>query len=225
MQAFLRCWVTHTVITSFRQTGAFRTSLVAFTLSIHARGAYDMKTGHGYNVVPACMATVALWETTEFLVFSWNIGTKVSGPRSRRAKILSVTWRLFSYPSVKTCVLGAQKNRLIETVLSRTHNICFGCEIRKMNCNYALLSRGLISLTLYSLHAGVIFHAFVVDCRLFFLQKIFQVHYQSVKRVGSRSGSAFCRSWSGSKLFAKFIIEHTTSSPLAREGLSTPMLA
>ena len=33
---------------------------------------------------------------------------------------------LFSYPSIKTCVFGAQKNRLIETVLLSTHNICFG---------------------------------------------------------------------------------------------------
>ena len=33
--------------------------------------------------------------------------------------------RLFSYPPVQTCVLGAQKNRLIKTVLC-THNICFG---------------------------------------------------------------------------------------------------
>ena len=32
----------------------------------------------------------------------------------------------FSCPSVLTCVLGAQKNRLIETVLLSTHNICFG---------------------------------------------------------------------------------------------------
>ena len=32
----------------------------------------------------------------------------------------------FSYPSVLTYVLGAQKNRLIETVLLSTHNICFG---------------------------------------------------------------------------------------------------
>ena len=38
--------------------------------------------------------------------------------------------RIFSYPSVLTCVLGTQKNRLIETVLLSTHNICFGCEIR-----------------------------------------------------------------------------------------------
>ena len=33
---------------------------------------------------------------------------------------------IFSYPSVLACVLGAQKNRLIETVLLSTHNICFG---------------------------------------------------------------------------------------------------
>ena len=28
--------------------------------------------------------------------------------------------------------LGAQKNRLIETVLLSTHNICFGLEMRKL---------------------------------------------------------------------------------------------
>ena len=33
---------------------------------------------------------------------------------------------IFSYPSVFTFVLGAQKIRLIETVLLSTHNICFG---------------------------------------------------------------------------------------------------
>ena len=37
----------------------------------------------------------------------------------------SVKLRLFSYPSVKSCVLGAQKNRLDETVLLSTHNISF----------------------------------------------------------------------------------------------------
>ena len=31
-----------------------------------------------------------------------------------------------SYPSVLTYILGAQKNRLIETVLLSTHNIWFG---------------------------------------------------------------------------------------------------
>ena len=29
------------------------------------------------------------------------------------------------YLSILTCVLGAQKNRLIETVLLSTHNMCF----------------------------------------------------------------------------------------------------
>ena len=33
---------------------------------------------------------------------------------------------IFSYPSVLMYVLGAQKNRLIETILLSTHNICFG---------------------------------------------------------------------------------------------------
>ena len=41
-------------------------------------------------------------------------------------KILSVKLEIFSYPSVLTFVLGPQKNRLIETVLLSTHNICFG---------------------------------------------------------------------------------------------------
>ena len=31
-----------------------------------------------------------------------------------------------SYPSILTYVLGAQKNRLNETVRLSTHNICFG---------------------------------------------------------------------------------------------------
>ena len=40
---------------------------------------------------------------------------------------------LVSYPSVWTCVLGAQKNRLIETLLLSTHNVCFGWGIKKKN--------------------------------------------------------------------------------------------
>ena len=46
--------------------------------------------------------------------------------RFRLAKNFSVKMLIFSYPSVLTYVLGAQKNRLIETVLLCTHNICFG---------------------------------------------------------------------------------------------------
>ena len=40
-------------------------------------------------------------------------------------KLLSIKLLLFSYPPVITFVLGAQKNRLSETVLFSTHNICF----------------------------------------------------------------------------------------------------
>ena len=36
------------------------------------------------------------------------------------------------YPSVLTYVFGAQKKLLNEIVLLSTHNICFGCEIRKL---------------------------------------------------------------------------------------------
>ena len=43
-----------------------------------------------------------------------------------KQKNISLKLLLLSYPSVKTYVLGAQKNRLIETVLLSTHNICFG---------------------------------------------------------------------------------------------------
>ena len=42
-----------------------------------------------------------------------------------RALIISIKLRLFSYPSVKTCVLAAQKDALIETVLLSTYNKCF----------------------------------------------------------------------------------------------------
>ena len=46
--------------------------------------------------------------------------------------IFSVKLLIFSYLSVLTYVFGAQKNRLIETVLLSTHNICFGWEIKKI---------------------------------------------------------------------------------------------
>ena len=42
--------------------------------------------------------------------------------------------------------MGAQKNRLIETVLLSTHNICFGREIRKLFFCYILLTKGLSTL-------------------------------------------------------------------------------
>ena len=47
---------------------------------------------------------------------------------------------MFSYRSVKTYVLGAQKNRLIETILLSTHNICFGWGIKNSFSRYTLLT-------------------------------------------------------------------------------------
>ena len=49
--------------------------------------------------------------------------------------------------SLNIC-LGAQKNRLIETVLFSTHNLCFGREIRKLFFNYALISHGQNSVNI-----------------------------------------------------------------------------
>ena len=55
---------------------------------------------------------------------------------------------------------------------------------------------------------------------LTFFKNVFQVHYQSVKQFGSRSGPKFCQSWSGSKLFAK-VISRWQKSSLARKELLT----
>ena len=44
----------------------------------------------------------------------------------QKSNIFSVKLQIFSYPSVLSFVLGAQKNHLTETVLLSTHNICFG---------------------------------------------------------------------------------------------------
>ena len=47
--------------------------------------------------------------------------------------------QIINYPSIEICVLGAQKNHLIETVLLSDHNICFEWEIKKIVFQYALL--------------------------------------------------------------------------------------
>ena len=52
--------------------------------------------------------------------------------------------QIFSYPSVLTYVLGAQKNHLIEVFFLSAHNICFGWEIRKINFCYAFLTKVLM---------------------------------------------------------------------------------
>ena len=50
---------------------------------------------------------------------------------------------LFSYPSILTCVLCAQKNRLIETFRLSSHSICCSREIKITIFSYALISGGL----------------------------------------------------------------------------------
>ena len=50
---------------------------------------------------------------------------------------------MFTYQSVLTYVLGAQKNHHIEMVLLSTHNICFDWEIRKLIFWYAHLTQCL----------------------------------------------------------------------------------
>ena len=56
---------------------------------------------------------------------------------------LQTVKNLISNPSIFTYVVGAQKNRLIETVLLNTHNRCFGWEIRKLIFWYTLFTKGL----------------------------------------------------------------------------------
>ena len=53
----------------------------------------------------------------------------------KQKKIQHKIVNIFLPISFNIC-LGAQKNRLIETVLLSTHNICFSLEIRKLNFRY-----------------------------------------------------------------------------------------
>ena len=56
---------------------------------------------------------------------------------------LSIKMLIISYLIVLTFVYGAQKNRLIETLLLSTRNICFSWKIRNLIFNFTLLSGGL----------------------------------------------------------------------------------
>ena len=67
--------------------------------------------------------------------------------RSRENNFYERKIVIIPYQSIETCVLGAQKNRLIETVLLSIHNICFGPEQKKIVFQYILLSGGLLSLS------------------------------------------------------------------------------
>ena len=72
----------------------------------------------------------------------------------------------------------------------------------------------------YFLHAGLLLMFLLLSAVFFkinFFKKLFQKHYQNVKRFGSRSGPTFCRAWSRSKLFAK-IMSRRQNSLLVGKG-------
>ena len=78
----------------------------------------------------------------------------------------------------------------------------------------------LFTYMLNSLHAMYFFMLLLSPVDLFnelSFRYFFREHYQSVKQVGSRSGPTFCRSWSGSKLFAKVISRRQNSSLAGKE--------
>ena len=130
-----------------------------------------------------------------------------------KTHFLSVKLLIFPYPSVLTYVLGAQKNRLIETVLWSTHNICFGWEIRKSIFWYALLIKGLTKPIIYSSinSSGMSFAAFS--------KKSFQEYHLSVKQTGSRSGPTTCRPDHG-PLFVCFVALRPKSTAMVIAGRS-----
>ena len=72
--------------------------------------------GGGGNV--SSLSTRSLWRKQRFILECNYIG--LDKQKNERKSVF------FSYPSVLANVLGAQKNRLFETVLLSTHNICFG---------------------------------------------------------------------------------------------------
>ena len=60
-------------------------------------------------------------------------------PQVKMKKKIQRTILNIFLPIIFSICFGAQKNRLNETVLLSTHNICFGWEIRKLFFCYTLL--------------------------------------------------------------------------------------
>ena len=89
-----------------------------------------------YELLQFCLSNCLQMLPCHVILFANNLcyinsnGTHALGTYTYldKTKFLSVKLGiiLFSYPSVLTYVLGAQKNRLIETVHLSTHNIYFG---------------------------------------------------------------------------------------------------
>ena len=125
--------------------------MVKIAHSSFSKGSFD-KIGTNIPMVPSRLNTVELlsilvgWEI--FMIFSsrtfssaglvlYDLYQACSGSQlfasgfSRQQKvsladnILRVKLVIFFYPSVLTCVSGAQKNFLDETILLSIHNVCF----------------------------------------------------------------------------------------------------
>ena len=93
------------------------------------------------------------------------------------SKKFNLKLSFFPYLSVYSCVLGALKNRLIETTILSTLNICFGWEIRKIIFSYTLLSFVvLIELTATTLY--ILFYP-ISGLMLYIFQ---QIQQRSIKR-------------------------------------------
>ena len=61
----------------------------------------------------------------------------------------------------------------------------------------------------------ILFCLLLIFFKINFFQKLFQEYQLSVKQIESRSGRTFCRTWSGSKLFAKVISRRRVNSVLS----------
>ena len=125
---------------------------------------------------------------------------------------------LFSYPSVLTCVFGAQKNCFIEMVLLSDHNIYF--EWKKL-IYYALLSEGLffceimvnmswLSVSIRCLLVSPIYHSY-------FLQevKLFAAENPRINFLQPDSNTKDSKSWAYLKEFwRRYNMHGATSSGL-----------
>ena len=89
-----------------------------------------------------------LWHVSQWFLLHGTMFRKTANTIApiirglNKQKYLSVKLQIHVC-SVLTFVLGAQKNRLNETVLLSTHNIHFGWEVRKFILWYILLTKGL----------------------------------------------------------------------------------
>ena len=63
----------------------------------------------------------------------------------------------------------------------------------------------------------MLFCRLLIFFKITFFKKLFQQYHQSVKQFGSRSGPTFCRTWTGTKLFAKIISRRHYSTVVGKE--------